>query len=186
MLDNKKGQTGGLITGLVMGIAGLVIAVIIAFTIVQTIGTADLLDAGEVTTTTINETSAWLNTTAYPLANIGGAEISGYTLTAIWTKDTGDYNVTVPLANATTTTAGYVTNASVVTHDNVSYTYTYVTLTDEEFTTDLLRSNYTEGVDNISGKIPTVLLISAIVLILAVMVLLVGAWKRMQLGGGDI
>jgi len=104
ILENKKGQTGGLITGLVMGVAGLVIGVIIAFVIVQTLSSSDLLTDGS----------------------------------------------------------------------------------QEDNATDRLRSNFTEGIDNIAGKIPTVLLISAIVLILAVMVLLVGAWKRMQIGGGNI
>jgi hypothetical protein len=43
---NKKAQTGGLITGIVFGIASLVIGVIIAFVIVSTLDDADLLTAG--------------------------------------------------------------------------------------------------------------------------------------------
>jgi hypothetical protein len=104
LMYNKKGQTGGLITNLVMGIAGLVIGVIIAFVIVQTLSTSDLL-----------------------------------------------------------------TDSSM-----------------EDNSTALLRGNFSEGIDNISGKIPTVLLVSAIVLILAVMVLLIGAWRRMGTGGASI
>ena len=42
---NKKGQTGGLITGLVFGVASLVIGVIIAFVIVSTLTGAGLLTA---------------------------------------------------------------------------------------------------------------------------------------------
>ena len=49
-----------------------------------------------------------------------------------------------------------------------------------------LGANFTEGVDNVSEKIPTILLIAAIVLILGVLVLLVGAWQRMRMGGGGI
>lgn len=45
LIKNKKGQTGGLITGLVFGVASLVIGVIIAFVIVQTLTDADLLTA---------------------------------------------------------------------------------------------------------------------------------------------
>ena len=52
--------------------------------------------------------------------------------------------------------------------------------------TNRLAANFTAGVDNVSGKIPTVLLIAAIVLILGVLVLLVGAWQRMRIGGGSI
>lgn len=101
-LLNKRGQTGGLITGLVFGVASLVIGVIIAFVIVSTLTGANLLTDGS-------------------------AE-----------------------ANAT----------------------------------NRLSANFTDGVDNVSGKIPTVLLVAAIVLILGVLALLVGVWQRMRMGGG--
>ena len=104
LMKDKKGQTGGLITGLVFGVASLIIGVIIAFVIVSTLNNASLL------------TSA-------------SAE-----------------------ANATTR----------------------------------LVNNFTKGVDSVSGKIPTVLLVAAIVLILGVLALLVGVWQRMRLGGGSI
>jgi len=104
MQMNKKGQTGGLITGLVFGVASLVIGVIIAFVIVSTLTNADLLTSGSA----------------------------------------------------------------------------------EDNATDNLASNFTAGIDNVSSKIPTILLIAAIVLILGVSVLLVGAWQRMRIGGGSI
>ncbi len=47
-----------------------------------------------------------------------------------------------------------------------------------------LSSNFTAGIDNISTKIPTVLLVAAIVLILGVLAVLVGVWQRMRMGGG--
>ena len=99
---NKKAQTGGLITGLVFGIASLVIGVIIAFVIVSTLTGAGLL--------------------------------------------TGTY----------ASTAGN------------------------------LSANFTAGVDEVSAKIPTVLLVAAIVLILGVLALLVATWQRMRIGGGGI
>ena len=102
LTKNKKGQTGGLITGLVFGVASLVIGVIIAFVIVSTLTGANLL-----------------------------------------TADSAEDNAT-----------------------------------------DRLSANFTAGVDNVSAKIPTVLLVAAIVLILGVLVLLVGAWQRMRVGGG--
>ena len=104
LTKNKKGQTGGLITGLVFGVASLVIGVIIAFVIVSTLTGANLL-----------------------------------------TADSAEDNAT-----------------------------------------DRLSANFTAGVDNVSAKIPTVLLVAAIVLILGVLVLLVGAWQRMRIGGGSI
>ena len=100
-MDNK-GQAGGLITGLIFGVASLVIGVIIAFVIVSTLDDASLLTANSA----------------------------------------------------------------------------------EDNATSRLIANFTTGVDNVSSKIPTVLLIAAVVLILGVLVLLVASWQRMRLGGG--
>ena len=100
-MDNK-GQAGGLITGLIFGVASLVIGVIIAFVIVSTLDDASLLTANSA----------------------------------------------------------------------------------EDNATSRLIANFTAGVDNVSSKIPTVLLIAAVVLILGVLVLLVASWQRMRLGGG--
>lgn len=100
----KKAQTGGLITGLIFGIASLVIGVIIAFVIVSTLTGAGLLTASSV----------------------------------------------------------------------------------EDNATDNLVANFTSGVDKVSAKIPTILLVAAIVLILGVLVLLVAAWQRMRVGGSSI
>ena len=99
---NKKGQTGGLITGLVFGVASLVIGVIIAFVIVTTLTGAGLLTEG----------------------------------------------------------------------------------TTEENAVGNLSANFSEGIDEVSKKIPTVLLVAAIVLILGVLAILVGVWQRMRMGGG--
>lgn len=105
-LRNKKGQMGGggLITGLVFGIASLVIGVIIALVITSTLDDASLLTAG-------------------------------------------------------TAEDGAVGN---------------------------LTANFTAGIDNVSDKLPTVLLVAAIVLILSVLAVLVGVWQRMRFGGGSL
>ena len=102
LIANKKGQTGGLITGLIFGVASLVIGVIIAFVIVSTLTSSNLLTADSA----------------------------------------------------------------------------------ENLSTWNLKNNFTTGVDNVSGKIPTVLLVAAIVLILGVLAILVGVWQRMRMGGG--
>ena len=100
---NKKGQTGGLITGLIFGVASLVIGVIIAFVIVSTLTGAGLLTTGS-----------------------------------------GEANAT-----------------------------------------NYLSENFTAGVNEVSSKIPTVLLVAAIVLILGVLAILVGVWQNMRMGGGS-
>lgn len=101
---NKRGQTGGLVTGLIFGVAALVIGVIIAFIIVSTLNNASLLTANSA----------------------------------------------------------------------------------EANSTNFLAGNLTSGVNNVAGKIPTVLLIAAIVLILGVLAVLVGVWSKMRMGGGSI
>lgn len=107
LLKNKKGQGGGLVTGLVFGIASLVIGVIIAFVIVATLNGAGLLNG--------LSTPVYLNNTV-----------------------------------------------------------------------DNLTSNFSTGVQNISSKIPTVLLVAAVVLIIGVLAVLVAVWQRMRLGGGQL
>ena len=99
---SKKGA--GLIQGLVMGVAALVIGVIIAFVVVSTLDDASLL-----------------------------------------TSDSAEDNATEDLI-----------------------------------------ANFTEGVGEVSAKIPTVLLIAAVVLILGILVLLWSQYKRMQMGGGEL
>ena len=101
-MKSNKAQTGGLITGLIFGVASLVIGVIIAFVIVSTLTGAGLLTANSA----------------------------------------------------------------------------------EDNSTDRMVANFTSGVDNVSSKIPTVLLVAAIVLILGVLGLLVGIWQKMRMGGG--
>jgi len=177
--SSKKGQTAGLVTGLIFGIASLVIAVIIAFVIVSTLTEANLLEDNRITSTVINE-SGWLNATAYTLDNAATNNL-GYTLTAIF--DASDDSV-IPLANATVSTTGIVTRTGDEAVDEALFSYTYVTKTNEEVSTTTLSGNFVDGVDNVSSKVPTVLLIAAIVLILGVLVLLVSTWQRMRFGTG--
>lgn len=49
-----------------------------------------------------------------------------------------------------------------------------------------LSSNFTEGIDNVSRQIPTILLVAAIVLILGVLAILVAIWQRMRMGGSSL
>lgn len=107
LFSNKKGQTGGLVSSLVFGIAGLVIGTVIAFIIVGTLLGAGLLNG--------LSTPVYYNTTA---DNLGG--------------------------------------------------------------------NFSTGVNNVASKLPTVLLVSAVVLIISVLVVLVAVWQRMRMGGGQL
>jgi len=48
-----------------------------------------------------------------------------------------------------------------------------------------MANNFTSGIDNVSAKIPTILLIGAVVLLFGVLVLLVARAKAMAMGGGS-
>ena len=185
MMDrSKKGQVG-LVTGLVFGVATLIIGVIIALVITSTLSDANLLEGGRTTTAVTNESEAWLNATDYTLDEVAANRLS-YTLTSIWSNQGGLYNVTIPTANATVSAAGVVVTAGADDYSNVSMSYTYITQSSEEYSAGFLTGNFTEGIDNVSTKIPTVLLIAAIVLILGILALLVGVWQSMRIGGGNI
>ena len=179
---NKKGQGGGLITGLVFGIASLVIAVIIAFVIVSTLTDADLLENGRTSVTTTNE-SGYINTTSYTLTNYNSDTSTAISITTAWIYTDG---TVIPTANYTLSSAGVLTNATDTEYGYVNITYSVTTESDEEAATDNLAGNFTEGVENVSDKIPTVLLVAAIVLILGVLAILVGVWQRMRMGGGSL
>ena len=83
------------------------------------------------------------------------------------------------------TSTGIITNATTTTFDDVNVTYVITTESNEEFSVDAMSDNFSEGVDEVSKKVPTVLLIAAIILILGVLALLIGVWNRMRLGGGS-
>ena len=51
-------------------------------------------------------------------------------------------------------------------------------------TTDRMISNLTKGVDEVSAKIPTILLIAAVVILFGAIVLLVQRSRNMTAGGG--
>ena len=47
-----------------------------------------------------------------------------------------------------------------------------------------MADNFTAGIDNVSEKIPTILLIAAVVLLFGVLVLLIARSRQMGIGGG--
>jgi len=179
----KKGQTAGLITSLVFGIASLVIGVIIAFVIVSTLSGAGLLESSRSTGTVTDETDGFINSTTYQIAGLDTNFIPG--TISIVAKNFTD-GTTIPAANYTLSSTGVLTNATIVVYTNVTLDYSFSIYSAEELSGDALSANFTRGVDNVSAKIPTVLLVAAIVLILSVLAILVGVWQKMRIGGGSI
>ena len=54
---------------------------------------------------------------------------------------------------------------------------------DSQLATNRLRANFTKGVDEVSAKLPTILLIAAVVILFGAIVLLVQRTKAMNIGG---
>jgi multisubunit Na+/H+ antiporter MnhC subunit len=188
LLNNKKAQTGGLVTGLVLGIVGLIIGVIIALVIVSTLSNANLMTGGRIAETTYNET-AYLNSThTYTLDNADPISATGYAVVSIYNQTRlnsshGGHIITA--GNYTVGTNGVITGVG-GEYNNASYTYTWTRISNEEIAADHMKTNFTKGIDNVSSKLPTALLIAAIVLILAILGVLVGVWQKMRAGSGSI
>jgi len=167
----------GLIIGLVTGIAALIITVMIAFVIVSNVSTVDDDIATAISGSITNETGAYINSTGYTLDQAG---LSGFSPT-ITTLFNATDDTSIATGNVTVT-SGVIYNATAVNWGDVlvSYTYTY---TPTEGASDNLIGNFTTGVNNVSTKIPTVLLIAAVVLILGILVLLWRQYQSMNIGG---
>ena len=175
---------------MIYGTGGLIILTVIVLVIVSTLLAANLLGADDTTTNTVaNETGAWLNSTGYTLANVNSSN-SAYTITEVWANATATAYL-VPSANYTVSTGGVLTNATVIPSAteyndvNVSYTYIYSTDNVYEVTSNAMGGNLTAGINNVSSKIPTILLIAAVVLLFGVIVLLVKQSGAMGIGSGE-
>ena len=183
MFRDKKAQTAGLITGLIFGIASLVIGVIIAFVIVSTLSDADLLSNNRESVTVSGEIG-WINNTPYSLTGLSVKRAIPSTFAITNIANVTNVTPSIIVSGNYTLTNGILTNSTEDAFGNVTINYTYSLYNREETSTDDLSGNFTAGVDNVSGKIPTVLLVAAIVLILGVLAILVGVWQRMRMGGG--
>ena len=185
---NKKGQTGGLITSLVFGVASLVIGVIIAFVIVSTLTGSNIITTDKPSTqTVVNESFADSDTAIFTTTAALVVHFSSWNATLIMNASTDDSdNVTLVEGIDYTIFSGNGSFANLTENeDGYRVTYDYVTIDNSAIlSAGNMSANFTAGVNNISLKIPTVLLIAAIVLILGVLAILVGVWQRMRMGDG--
>ncbi len=183
-------EGGGLIMGIVMGVVALVISIIIAFIIVATISdvesdTATSVGGFVISNETVNADGAFasLNDTEYTLGKAGVTGFASPVITHVYNVSNGA-GILINVANASVTSAGVLTNGTTLSGSwsNVSVSYTY-SRDSTSISTRNLRYNFTKGIDNVSEKIPTVLLIAAVVLILGVLALLWAQYQRMNVGG---
>lgn len=176
---DQRGQSVGMVTGLIFGVATLVIAIIIAFVVTTTIGDAGLLDAKRTTTTVTNETGGFINETGYTLSEAtqqyfvpGSASVTfAYNNSNGSLIDSSQYSVS---------SVGVITNATDLNFADVNFTYAWTEYSNEEQAELELSGNFSSGVDNVSEQVPTVLLIAAIVLIITLLAVMVSVWRRMK------
>jgi len=182
---NKKGE--GLVTTTVIGTGALIVSVIVLLTITTTLFNADLFAENKRVTTAINESIGPLNSSQWvtfgnytlPQATVvinAMKSLNGTTLAGNYTVDSNGsvifkpgtvaaWNESLVFINSTTTYAGIEEAAARDTSGNLS-----------------------AGLDNISEKIPTILLIVAVVFLLGALVLLVRNANQMGItqSGGSL
>ena len=181
----KQEKKGGIVAGLISGVGGLILITVIVLIIISTLLGANLLGANSsLTVTTTNESSAWINATSYQLGT-SNSTLSGYAISGV--TNASD-EITILAGNYTVDTAtGIVTNATAEVWVDVQINWTATHTFDNRYksTTDSMGANLTQGIDNISSKIPTILLLGAIVLLLGVIVLLINQSRKMGFGSGN-
>ena len=170
----------GVVGNLISGTGGLIIGVIIVLVIVSTLLAADLLRSNA-TTITAQDDESWLNGTTYTLSTVDGLN-SGFAIVTIL-NNTDSVPITSVNYSLDANT-GVLTNITDFTSGSVNITFTYSGRTSEEQAANNMETNFTRGIDNVSGKIPTILLMGAVVLLFGIMVLLVRQSQAMGLGGG--
>jgi hypothetical protein len=179
-------DNAGLIKGLVVGIAALIISVLIAFVIVSNV--VQVEDGISSSTVTVNNESVTFGATN--VAKELSAKGTAYSCTALSSVTNGT-NVGKPVLNAnfTFTSGCTIINATAIfpiSPDNtywnasytqfVSYTYKYKI---SGYASDNLQGNFSSGINNVSKQIPNILLIAAVVLIMGVLSFLWFQYKRM-------
>jgi hypothetical protein len=169
----------GLVAALVGGIGAIVILAIMMWLIISTLLSSSLLESNAITTNVTYEQNAYLNGSFYKLAQ-WNEDYTGYTLVRVWNASHNP----VAAANYTfNTTSGRLQNTTAWTIANCNVSYTYVPWTAEESSAQSMSKNLTVGINKVSEKIPTILLIGAVVLLFGAIVLLVRQSREIELSG---
>jgi hypothetical protein len=187
-----KDKKGGVVTSVVIGTGGLIIAVIVLFVILSSVFNAEILPDSTGTTVLIN-------TTTYTTVNESGAYFGNYTSTSAVCSFTGSItNKSGSVIPATNYTQGTGVNICKIYHAGASPDYnntiwvlnsttTYSVSSAENETAFTMKESLEEGVGNISSKIPTILLIVAVVFLFGALALLIRNSEGISgiIGGGN-
>ena len=178
---NKRGA--GMVVPIIIGIAFLITTTIIAFVVVSNVLTVEQSTAGYQTLGVTNETG-WVNKTGYTVKASTVTGFSNPKLVALWNITSG---LPINLANATISSSGLIKN-STATGADVNWDLVYISYQYDSKVTSTtgegMVSNLSTGVGNVANKIPTILLIVAVVIILGVLGLLWQQYKKMSGGEG--
>jgi len=169
---NKKGQ---IVFSLIAGISALIILSIVCLLIVDTLNGADLLSQSASSTVT-NET---LTTVDDLGENLAYSTLSGVLCSVSYCINSTD-SVTVPAANWTATNCkvAYSGPAGAMNNTDWKCTYSYTWDGVSQNSVNGMIANYTSGINNVSSKIPTILLVAAVVLLFGAIVFLVNRAKQ--------
>jgi hypothetical protein len=174
-----KNKKGAIVTDTVTGVGFLIVTVIIILVIVSTLLGSNLFTKESVTIR--NETGAYINGSGYTLAGVTDTGASSYViLQAINNSGT----LIIPSGNYTVSALGVLTNATAFNSNSVNISYSYTRNSQSERSSNGMSGNFSAGIDDISEKIPTILLIVAVVFLFGALVLLVSRAKQMGIGGG--
>ena len=176
----EEGNTG-VVKGLIYGIGGLLIVTIVTLIIVSTMIDSNLLRATEGATITVNNETGTVTSTPYTLANFDSRN-RNYAISYIMNGSAVTTNI-VPANYTFNSATGVLTNKTAHSYAVVNITYTYTLTTEYENSVDNLGGNLTKGISNVSSKLPTILLIGAVILLFGVILLLVRYSQSMGFGG---
>jgi hypothetical protein len=178
-----KNKTGGGVASTIFGVGALLIAVIVLLVITSTLLGAGLFDDDRSSTTNLDQLVTDANDTAtFGNNTLQGAECSLTTINNATTYESyglDNYTVTNPGCSIKFTGSDQSINNSQL-RINSSTTYYGIS---EQSTRDL-NTNFTGGIDNVSEKVPTILLIVAVVFLFGALVLLIRNSRAMGIGSG--
>lgn len=182
---HKMNKKGGMVVPIILGIAFLITTSIIAFVVVSNVAVVENDMASYSTQYVVNE-SGRANNTAYTVTKAGIPTFTNAVLLKVYNNTASAVPLIMNLANFSMTSAGVIRNTSatggVQCHDCL-LTYSYQ-IKETTISSDDLRYNFTEGVGKVANKVPTILLIIAVVIILGVLTLLWQQYQKMNVGGG--
>jgi len=184
-------KKGGVVTNTVYGVGALIVGVIVVLVIVTTLFDAQVLGTAAITNLTVTNESysglaqgIWLNRTTYTLAS-ANASTYNFIITQVYNQT--DPSSVLPAANYTVgLNTGIIQNGTNAEYDNVTVSYAFYhtgTTPTENATATRMQANFTEGLNNISEKIPTILLVVAVVFLFGALALLISVARRMGLNG---